>query len=517
MLHSLLLKIIDQKPYDRKSFLRAKKIAAAEFHLAPVANGMLIAAYNQLIEAGGLQRDHHFEKLLKKRTIRTASGIACVTVMTKQYDCPGRCAFCPQIDGMPKSYLPDQPAMMRAIRNKFDPYDQVSSRLRALQINGHNTEKIEIRIAGETWSAYPLSYQEEYVKRIFDALNEEESGSLEDAQKKNETAKNRCVGMSIETRPDWINKKEIAHLRKLGVTLIELGVQHTDNHVLDLNLRDHPVETTIAATKMLRDAGFKIVYHTMPNLYGSNLQMDLSMHRELFARSDFRPDQLKIYPCMLLKNTELYTWYEQGKYIPYTTNELTKLLIAIKKEVKEYCRIIRVVRDIPSNNIADGNKVTNIRQMIQQHPDYSCVCIRCREPMGADFSEKLEPVMKITEYEANGGREFFIAYETQDAKTLFGYVRLRLPEKTEHFISELSHAALVRELHVYGMVVGLEEKNSQEVQHKGLGKNLMKAAEKIAKKHGYEKIAVISGIGVRKYYEEKLGYTLEGSYMCKKV
>lgn len=512
----ILLNIIKGHPSDRESFLQAKKKAAALFHLPPPDNAKLITEYKHLLARQKIQQDPLLEEILKRRTIRTASGIACVTVMTRQYRCPGRCVFCPQVAGMPKSYLPDQPAMMRAIRNKFDPYNQVKSRLEGLHNNGHNTEKIEIRIAGETWSAYPKRYQTWFIKRIFDALNKETSKTLLQAQKRNETAMHRCVGMSIETRPDWIHAQEIERLRWLGVTLVELGVQHLDNSVLLLNHRDHPVETTIAATKLLRDAGFKVVYHTMPNLLGSNPSMDVQMHKDLFEQQNFRPDQLKIYPCLLLQNTVLSHWYEQGKYQPYTTDQLIDILVQIKRHIPEYCRIIRIARDIPSGNIISGNKVTNIRQLIHQHPEYSCRCIRCREPMEKNFTA-LHPVFKVLEYEANEGKEYFICSESKDGKTLYGYVRLRLKSSSQHFIHELKGAALIRELHVYGMVVPLDTKDNFHVQHKGLGMRLMKKAEEIAAEKGYKKIAVISGIGVRRYYEEKLEYHLEGTYMIKYI
>lgn len=513
---NILLNIIQQHPCDRESFLQAKKKAAGLFHLPPPNNAHLITAYKYLLARHKIQKSPLLEQILKRRTIRTASGIACVTVMTKQYRCPGRCVFCPQVASMPKSYLPDQPAMMRAIRNKFDPYHQVKSRLEALTKNGHNTQKIEIRIAGETWSAYPKRYQTWFIKRIFDALNKKTVASLLKAQKMNETAQHRCVGMSIETRPDWISSQEIQRLRWLGVTLVELGVQHLDNTVLLLNHRDHPVETTIAATKLLRDAGFKVVYHTMPNLLGSTPSMDIEMHKELFEKPDFRPDQIKIYPCLLLKNTVLSHWYEQGAYRPYTTKKLVTILVKIKKYVPEYCRIIRIARDIPGVNIIAGNKVTNIRQLIHQHPQYSCRCIRCKEPMERSFAA-LHPVFKAMEYAANEGKEYFISSESKDGHTLYGYVRLRLTDNSRHSIQELRGTALIRELHVYGMVVPLDTKGSFHVQHKGLGMRLMKRAEALAKKAGYKKIAVISGIGVRKYYEEKLGYHLEGTYMVKQL
>ncbi len=525
MYNQILLKIIAQKPRDRKSFLQAKKIAASDFHIAPPPNEKLITAYKTLLREKKIAISPLLEKLLRKRSIRTASGIACITVMTKQYRCPGRCIFCPQVPGMPKSYLPDEPAMMRAVMNKFDPYKQVETRLHSLRGNGHATDKIEIRIAGETWTAYPKRYQTWFVKRIFDGLNETRSRSLKDAHQRNETATNRCVGMSIETRPDWITPREIKRMRSLGVTLVELGVQHTDNTVLDQNHRDHPIETTILATKMLRDVGFKIIYHMMPNLLGSTCKMDYDAHRMLFESPHLRPDQLKIYPCILLKNTLLYREYLAGRYCPYTTDQLIDLLLKIKKIVPRYCRIIRVIRDVPGTNIVAGNMVTNLRQLLYQHPNFHCECIRCREPKDTEFKLS-DAKLFSTEYEANGGREIFISFESHDQKILYGYVRLRLSEKNPsvspfskaelwRMLPELRHAALIRELHVYGTMIPLDEKDAPHPQHHGLGIALMREAEKRAKENGYHKMAVISGIGVRQYYHKKLGYKLEGTYMTK--
>jgi elongator complex protein 3 len=531
MLEKILLKIISQSPQDRKNFLLAKKQAASCFHLAPPANDALLLVYKKLLREKKIERQPRLENILKRRAVRTASGIACVTVMTKQYRCPGRCIFCPQVPGMPKSYLPDEPAMMRAVANKFDPYQQVQSRLRGLSSNGHPTDKIEIRIAGETWTAYPKRYQTWFVKRIFDALNEETSASLASAQRLNEAAKNRCIGMSIETRPDWITFDEVKRMRRLGVTLVELGVQHTDNHVLDMNQRDHTIETTKEATKMLRNAGFKIVYHMMPNLYGSTPNMDYESHQRIFEDANLRPDQLKIYPCILLKNTVLYRLYIKGKYRPYETEELKELLIRIKKIVPRYCRIIRVIRDVPGNNIIAGNKVTNLRQLIDSEPGFSCECIRCREPKDKEFDLN-DVVLNRKRYEANGDTEHFISFESKDGKTLYGYVRLRLPksrllpvmpagpgrsgDEKSICIPNLRDSALVRELHVYGMMVPLDSNGSPYVQHHGLGKRLMAEAEKIAKENGYHKLAVIAGIGVRPYYA-RLGYVLEGTYMIKLI
>jgi len=445
-------------------------------------------------------RQSSFVELLKTRKIRTLSGVAVIAVLTKPYPCPGHCLYCPTQKDMPKSYLNNEPAVMRAIRYKFDPYQQVQARLRALQDNGHETDKCELIVMGGTWSYLPKKYQDHFIKRCFDAFNEKKTTNLAAAKKINEKAKHRVVGLTLETRPDFITAEEAARMRKLGATRVELGIQTVYDDVLKINKRGHTIQQAIDAIKILRDQGFKITFHMMPNLPGSNLKKDLQMFKDIFYQPEWQPDQIKIYPCVVTKDAELYAWWKKGKYQPYTDQELIKLLIAIKRIVPPYVRIARLIRDIPEISIMAGNKITNLRQILQQQ-GAKCQCIRCREPRqnhgdveNAEYTER--------KYEILNGQEYFLSYETK--KHLFSFCRLHLGKN-----------AIIRELHTYGQMTPVAQKGAA-VQHLGFGKKLILAAAKIAKQKGYKKLSVISGVGARDYYR-KLGYKLEREYMVKKI
>ena len=451
--------------------------------------------------------------------------MAVVTVLTKPYPCPGHCLYCPGQKGMPKSYLKNEPAVMRAVLTKFDPYWQTKVRIDALKTNGHDTGKVELIVLGGTWSYYPKSYQNWFLKRCFDALNNKTAKTLAQAQKWNETAAGRCVGLTLETRPDYITEEEVKRLRELGCTRVELGAQSIYDPVLKLNKRGHNVNQIIEATKLLKTAGFKVMYHLMPNLPGSNLQKDLKMFKEIFANPDFQPDLLKIYPCVVTKDSELYKYYRQKKFKPYSDKQLKEMLVKIKMDLPYYVRVTRLIRDIPAESIVAGNKITNLRQLIQQElkaKDKRCKCIRCREA-GHQESPKPEtrnPKLFIQKYKASDGIEYFLSIESKDRRVLYAFLRLRINnDPDDNFIAELKGAAIIRELHTYGEVASLGQTlcggQTGIVQHLGLGKKLMAEAEKIAKQNKLKGIAVISGIGVREYYK-KLGYELEGTYMIKR-
>lgn len=489
----------------------------------PLISSILLS-YRKLVKEGKLKKDKNLENLLVKRRIRTLSGIASITVLTKHYPCPGKCLYCPTEKGMPKSYLSNEPAVMRAILNKFNPYKQIRNRLKALKYTGHLTNKIELIIIGGTWSALPDKYQKWFIKRCYDALNSKTSKNLAIAKKLNEKSKHRLIGLTIETRPDFINEREIKKMRYCGVTRVELGVQSIYDDILIKNLRGHKVLEAINATKMLKDAGFKINYHIMPGLYGSNAKKDLKMFIELFSNPDFQPDMLKIYPCVVLQNSQLYTLYKKGLYKPYSTETLKNLLKKIKKDIiPPYVRIMRLIRDIPSGSIIAGNKVSNLRQIIQNESkkeNWQCKCIRCREIK----AEKLPQKIKLFryDYDASSGKEIFLSFEDPKRKYLLAFLRLRIPsqilKKEKHFLPILNDAAIIREVHSYGEVVPIGEKIKRATQHKGLGKKLIKQAEKIIHLEypQIKKITIISGIGVREYYR-KLGYKLKDEYMVKKL
>jgi elongator complex protein 3 len=479
-----------------------------------------------------------FLSLLKKRAIRTLSGIAPVAVLTKPYPCPGKCAYCPQRSDVPVSYLPNEPAVMRALRLHFNPYLQTIYRLKALENNGHEPNKIELIVIGGTWSYLPTKYKYWYILNCFKAANDyqkikkeikieksekpvnpkkiiensynqslgldEMKKLLKQEQKKNEKSLYGIIGLTLETRPDYLTEKELLEMRELGCTRVEIGVQAIDDEILKLNRRGHNVEAINQATKKLKQFGFKVTYHFMPALPGSSPEKDIEMFKDLYSDQRFQPDQIKFYPTTVVKDSLLYTWWKKGKYKPYTDKELEHVIIECKKIVPTYTRIIRLIRDIPGESIEAGNKITNLRQVIKDK-GISCNCIRCREAKNKIISEK-NIKLNVLKYLASEGVEYFISFDSLDNKTLYGFCRLRID-----FSSKVA-PAIIRELHVYGQLVPVGGKT--KIQHRGLGKKLMAEAEKIAQKNKAEKIAVISGVGVRGYYK-KLGYRLKNNYMMK--
>ena len=516
--NTIINKLISEKARTRADFRRVvasvyKNDNTSGYH----KNIDLRATYDEMLAKNEIVADKDIEKLLMTKKMRSLSGVSVITVLTKPYPCPGRCIYCPTIDNVPKSYLPDEPAVMRAIMNDYDAKRQVETRLKSLAKQGHPIDKIELIIIGGTFSYLPHDYQESFVKGCFDALNSFESDNLADAKTYNETAKSRCVGLTLETRPDYIDDKEASWFRYLGATRIELGVQTIFDDILKLNGRGETSAATEKATQILKNAGFKICYHLMPNLYGSNLAKDLEMFKTVFLDSRFKPDYIKIYPCMVMENTPLYQLWKQGKYKSYTDIELINLICDVKKNVPYWVRIMRTIRDIPATNIQSGSKMSNMRQIILAKADeesWECKCIRCRE-VGANIDgEEPESVELFTEgYAASKGEEYFLSYEDRDRKKLYSLLRLRFPK--EGFITtitELNDCAIIREVHTYGQEAAVGELG--KTQHRGYGKKLLLEAEKIAKNAGYRKIAVISGVGVRDYYR-KFGYQLVGEYMIK--
>jgi len=511
---NLIIKnLIQKKVKTAEEFFALQRKLSKQFKKPFPKNIDLLKAYRKLTENSNIKPDLILENILKTRKIRTLSGIASITVITKPYPCPGKCLYCPDEIDMPKSYLANEPACMRAVLTKFDPYKQVDARIKSLQLTGHATDKIELIVLGGTWSAYPKKYQTWFIKRCFDACNSKSAKSLKEAQKINEKAKNRIIGLTLETRPDYVDEKEIKRMRELGGTRVELGIQSIYDDVLKYNHRGHNVAEIIKATKLLKNAGFKVTYHMMLNLPGSTLKKDEKMLKELFSNSDFQPDQLKIYPCVVLKTAPLYKLWQEKKYKPYSQKQLINLLIKIKQKIPPYVRIIRIIRDIPSQNIVAGNKSPNLRQIIariMKKEKKICKCIRCREP-----HEKIVKKLKLfrQDYGASAGKEIFLSFEGHQRKNIYAFLRLRLTNNWT--LPVLKNSALIRELHVYGQMVPIKERLKQATQHVGFGKKLMAEAEKIVRKEtNLKKIAVIAGIGVREYYR-KLGYKLKDGYMIK--
>lgn len=478
---------------------------------------MLVAAYRQLVDSGQWAEDPALLTRIRLKPMRSLSGVSVVTVLTKPYPCPGKCVFCPTDVRMPKSYLPDEPGAMRALQNKFDPYAQVRSRLDTLEALGHPTDKIEFLILGGTWSSYKGDYQEEFILRMFEALNGVPSHSIEEAQHINEAATHRNVGLAIETRPDNINQEEIARLRHLGVTKVQLGAQSFNDRVLDLNKRGHTAAETRRAVDLLRAAGFKIVLHLMPNLLGATPETD----REDFAKlwEGYCPDELKIYPTQLLENAELYLHWQRGEYKPYTTERLVELLAELKATIPEYCRVNRVIRDIPSTHVVEGNKRTSLRldvHRLMQERGQRCRCIRCREVRGRQVNpEQLQ--MKDFVYTTDYADEHFLSFVTGEDK-LAGFLRLSLPKpgSLRTGLADLNRAALVREVHVYGQSLEVGEAQNGVAQHIGLGTRLLARAEERVRAAGYARIAIIAAVGTRRYYATR-GYHLGETYMLKEL
>ena len=494
--------------------------------------------------------ENAFLEQVRMKPVRTLSGVAPVTVLTRPHPCPGECIFCPSDVRMPKSYLSDEPGAQRAAQHRFDPYRQTASRLRTLHNNGHPINKIELIILGGTWSSYPLDYQRWFVLRCFEAMNEfgldhsapklpstaweddrrrvdgRDLGSgtynqlirsprasgesatwelLEAAQRVNEAADARCVGLVLETRPDCLDDAEVLVLRRLGATKVQIGIQSLNDQVLSANRRGHDVAAARLAMKRLRAAGFKLHAHWMPNLYLSNPAEDIRDFRRLFSDPDFRPDELKVYPCSLIESAELMRYWQDGRWRPYSEDELLDVLTDCIAATPRYCRLTRIVRDIPGGDIVDGNKTTNLRQVAEHVLDDRRVRrreIRSRELRGRRVARR-ELQLRESVYETAVGSEHFLEWVTADDH-IAGFLRLSLPTAPVT-IEEISGSAMIREVHVYGQAVDLGGDADGKAQHRGLGTALIERAVSIAAEAGYSDLAVISSIGTRNYYR-KLGF-----------
>jgi elongator complex protein 3 len=497
-------------------------------HGGYVAKDVLISVYHQQVRDGLLTEVPALLASIRMKPIRSLSGVATVTALTEPHPCPGECLFCPDDKNLPKSYLKDEPGAARAWQNHFDPYLQVSSRLVSYLATGHPTDKIELLILGGSWSAYPPDYHTWFIKRCFDAMNGTDSASLEEAQAFNETAHCRNVGLVVETRPDMVTPAELAEMRRLGVTKVQMGAQSFDDDILLRNCRGHAVEDTLRATALLRVAGFKIVLHWMPNLLGATPESD----RKDFMRmwdGGFCPDELKIYPTQLVKEAPLYEFWKQGRYHPYSTDDLVQLISDIKPTIPEYCRVNRVVRDIPSDYIVEGSKRSSLRQDV--HAELArrgehCRCIRCREIREQAVEIGTLQLKDLVYYPADA-EEHFINYSTPE-DSLAGYLRLSLPktgplkdrndarDALYDLIPELKEAALIREVHIYGQSLEVGADLAGAAQHSGLGTSLLEKSEEIAKQAGFKNLVVIAAVGTRQYYEKR-GFKRARLYMAKEI
>ena len=458
-----------------------------------------------------------------RKFARTISGVTPVAVMTRPMPCPGQCIYCPTYQATPQSYTPESPAVLRAKHCDFNAKEQVKLRLKVLSEMGHPTDKVELIVMGGTFLASPEDYQYQFIKDCYAALNGEESSTLEEAKQLNETASQRCTGLCLETRPDWCGQDEIDRMLTFGTTRVELGVQTLDDDIYQLVRRGHRVEDVVNATTMLREHGLKVHYHWMPGLPGLTPEADLALSRRLFDDPRFRPDGLKLYPTMVVGGTELEKWYRDGRYQPYDADTMIDLICQIKSIVPRYVRISRVLRDIPAKFIVAGLKdsLRGVTRERMKRQNTECKCIRCRE-YGHRMREGWqigEPKLVRIDYEASGGKEVFLSFEDEH-ETLFSLLRMRIQAKP---ISQLKpdidgNLALIRELHVYGPEVPLKHQSAEAAQHKGLGKALLREAERIARQEFQAPwMVVLSGTGAKEYYRNECGYNAQADYMVKKL
>jgi len=568
--------------FTKESFHKMKNDIYKKYDIPkPFPSIRILERYNERISAGENIENDVFKRILRKRWVRSLSGVSVISLLTKFWGCPGKCVYCPTFEWLPKSYIPHEPAVMRAELNKFDPVLQIHNRLRGLEVTGHKIEKNDVRIIGGTWSFYPKEYQEGFIKAIYDAFNsyEEmkqhiektnyehdrfasfklrewfkvyESKTLEEAIERNQRAKCRVIGMAIETRPDWITPEEIVRLRRFGVTRVEIGYQTTDDEINELNKRGHGNRESIWATKMLKDAGFKVVAHMMPNLMGSTPEQDITSMQECFSNQLFRPDELKIYPMVVTDMAELTDIWKEGWFQAYDDETLIDLMCELELIVPEYVRINRTYRDIPASEILHWSTLSNLRQLVEDkitNQWKTLSDIRSREIKDKD-NDPTKAVLKTCRYEASDGIEYFLTYEDPDDRTIFSLLRLRIPSSivspdteqifdmktdaaksqaenidTERtllkdipaYIPELEWAALIREIHTFGDQLSIGEKWAQFGQHIGFGKRLIAEAERLVKEnHQVKKVAVIAGVWVQQYYEKR-GYQLEWTYMTKQI
>jgi elongator complex protein 3 len=527
--------LISKPDFSKDKLTQLKCRVQKKYHIAEMLKDSLILKFASEDERELLG------SLLRRRYTRTISGVTIVAVMTKPMECPGKCMYCPGPASQPhekvaQSYTGREPAAMRSIMYDYDPYEQTFHRLLDQKNIGHEVDKIELIIMGGTFLSAPDEYQINFIHGCFDAIinygkpnynQHERSNSLEEAKLLLETAETKLIGLTFETRPDYCTEKYIDRILELGGTRIELGVQTTRDDVLAYINRGHDTKATIHAIKLAKDAGLKINAHMMPNLPLSTPESDLEMFRELFKNPNYRPDMLKIYPTLVIGGTELASLFENQQYTPYSQEEIVKLIAKVKTELPYYVRIQRIQRDIPVNLILAGVKNSNLRQLVEQElkqQQQVCRCIRCREEgfMAHTPGEKAKQIdlnsifLQTIEYEASDGKELFISFEDKERSVLIGFVRLRIPSKAAYRpeINQIP-AAIVREIRVVGELVKISDSPGEhQVQHRGYGKALMKAAEEYAQIQGCKKILVISGIGARGYFY-KLGYQPDGPYVSK--
>ncbi len=519
--------ISTDKIVDAHGLAGAKIRVCREFGLVgPPSNSELLAAATA-------EENGKIIQLLKLKPVRSISGVSVITVMPKPYPCPKDepCIYCPGGPNYntPQSYTGKEPAAMRAIQHNFDPYGQVKSRIEQLRAIGHDVDKVELIIFGGTLTVYPPDYLEWFVTQCLNAMSGVNAKTIEEAQAAAETAPIRVSDIALETRPDYCKEPHVDFMLKLGATRVELGVQTVHNDVYKQVNRGHTVEDVVEATRVVRDAGFAVVYHMMPNLPGSSYERDLEAFEQIFEDERFRPDALKIYPTLVMPGTKLYEMWQRGEYRPYPFDQMVQLVAEVKKRVPPWVRIQRIQRDIPSNLIADGVKRGDLRMLVKERlrqEGSRCRCIRCREVGHVERELGLKPdvenvKLKIERYRAGEGEELFLSFEDVEKDILIGLLRLRLPsEKVHRPEAKTTHATLVRELHVYGPLVPVGDRAEVPTsawQHRGYGAGLLAEAERISREEfDARKVVVLAGIGTRNYYR-RFGYERDGPYMVRKL
>ncbi len=467
--------------------------------------------------------------ILLKRPVRTISGVAVVAVMTKPHACPhGKCAYCPGGPdlGVPQSYTGHEPATMRGIQNDFDPYRQVDGRLTQLETIGHSTNKVELIVMGGDWCSKDSEYRKGFVKGCLDAMNKSSSTNLREAMRTNESAVRRNVGLTFETRPDWVNEETIDDMLRMGATRVEIGVQTLSDEILEKVQRGHGVEATVRATRLLRDAGLKVCYHMMPGLPGTTQESDLNTFKQLFSDPRFRPDMLKIYPTIVVKNTKLYDWWTKGEYTPLTNSQIITLVSQAVASMPEYVRIQRMQRDIPLHQIEAGLNQGNLRELVHEQmrkENLRNPTIRYREigHFQMRSNQDIDPSdveLVRRDYEAGDGTEIFLSYENIKHDVIFGFLRLRIPSSSA-YRSEISSkpTSIIRELRVYGPVVDIGEHDTNAWQHLGLGEKMLEYAQLVSLgEFDVAQMVVNSGIGVKEYYRN-LGFYDLGPYLARRT
>ena len=508
----------------RNDIARIKNQIAAKYHLArmlsnaELINGLKSEERNQLLP------------ILQRKITRTISGVAIIAVMTEPMPCPQPepCAYCPggPMQGVPQSYTGYEPAAMRGSQNSYDPFRQVKSRISQLTAIGHRVDKVELIIMGGTFPATRSRYQKWFVQRSLDALTNKTSTSIEEAKTFAETSRIRNVGITVETRPDWCKEPQVDLMLEMGITRVEIGVQNPNDTLYHLVGRTHTVSDVKEATQIAKDSGLKVAYHLMPGLPGSNPNQDFAAFKNVFNDPDFKPDMIKIYPCLVMAGTKLHELYCQGVYKPYSTEEAAKLIVEIKKNLPLWVRVMRVQRDIPARLIVAGVKHSNLRQIVQgklSENDERCNCIRCREVGHRIMHDRVTPesnnanLTSLT-YEASEGKEIFISVEDARSDVLIGYLRLRVPSSKAHRNEiKAETSAIVRELHVLGPLVPVGKHLAGAWQHKGYGSILLSEAERIAREdYNLKKLLVISALGTKQYYA-RFGYKSDGVYVSKRL